>query len=170
MTIPAAGARSSAQDFAGFPAGGRATAVPSLFFSQLMPLIEDAAELRVTLYVIYALSRRKGYPRFVTERELRAEAPLMASLSDGSDVVAHEALRRGLDLATERLSLLRVDVEHGGKPEQLYLLNTPSDRRAAALIRDGRTGAGQAAAAGAGRAGVRSARTCFSSTKRTSGR
>jgi DNA replication protein len=144
MTIPEAGARSSAQAFSGFPAGARATAVPSLFFSQLMPLIEDAAELRVTLYAIYALARRKGYPRFVTERELRSEAPLMASLGDGGEVVAHEALRRGLDLAVARSSLLRVDIERAGKPEQLYLLNTPSDRRAADSIRDGRTELGRA--------------------------
>ena len=47
--------------------------MPSVFFSELLPQIEDAAELRVTLYLFYALGRRKGYPRFVTERELRAE-------------------------------------------------------------------------------------------------
>jgi DnaD/phage-associated family protein len=121
--------------FAGFPANARATAVPSVFFSELLPRIEDEAELRVTLYVIYALGRRKGYPRFVSERELRAEAPLLASL--GEDDEALGRLRQGLDAAVERASLLRVDVEHAGHEESLYLLNTPSDRRAAAQIRAG---------------------------------
>ena len=40
---------------------------PNVFFSELLSQIEDEAELRVTLYVFYALGRRKGYPRFVTE-------------------------------------------------------------------------------------------------------
>jgi DnaD/phage-associated family protein len=124
--------------FAGFASGARATAVPSALFSELLPLIEDADELRVTLYVVYALGRRKGYPRFVTERELRAEAPLMASLGDGGDPLSAERLRRGVELAVERGSLLRVDVEVDGRVEALLLLNTPSDRRAAQQVRDGR--------------------------------
>ena len=142
-TSPETAARPASDAFAGFPAGGRATAVPSVFFSQLLPLIEDEAELRVTLYAIYALGRRKGYPRFVTERELRAEAPLMASLGDGGDAIAEEGLRRGLDAAVGRGSLVRVDIEHEGRREELYLLNAPSGRRAAALIRDGRTELGR---------------------------
>ena len=127
--------------FAGFPAGGRATAVPSLFFSQLLPVIEDVDELRVTLYVIYALGRRKGYPRFVTERELRAEAPLLASLGDGQPAAEH--LGRGLELAVARGTLLRLDVESEGRTEALVFLNTPSDRRAVGLIREGRIDLGR---------------------------
>jgi DnaD/phage-associated family protein len=123
--------------FTGFPAGGRATAVPSMFFSQLLPLIEDEAELRVTLYAIYALARRRGYPRFVSEHELRAEAPLMASLGDGSSDAAGERLQRGLAAAVSRGSLLRLDVERAGGSEALFLLNTPSSRRAVTLVREG---------------------------------
>ena len=127
---------SPSKRFGGFPAGARATAVPSVFFSELLPLIEDEAELRVTLYAFYALGRRKGYPRFVTERELRAESPLLASLGDGGSVPALDGLQRGLEAAVERGSLLRLDVEgDGGRREQLFFLNTPSDRRAVELIR-----------------------------------
>jgi DNA replication protein len=130
--------------FAGFPAGARATAVPSLFFSELLPLIEDDAELRVTLYVIYALGRRKGYPRFVTLNELKAEAPLLAALGDGGDAAPHLRLQAGLDAAGERGSLLSIDVEHDGRVEKLFLLNTPSDRRAVAQLQDGRIDLGRA--------------------------
>jgi DnaD/phage-associated family protein len=128
--------------FAGFPAGGRATAVPSVFFSQLLPLIDDVDELRVTLYVMYALGRRKGYPRFVTERELRAEAPLLASLGDGQPAAEH--VKHGLELAVTRGSLLRLDIESEGRTEALVFLNTPSDRRAVGLIREGRIDLGRA--------------------------
>lgn len=129
--------------FGGFPAGGRATAIPSVFFSELLPQIEDGAELRVTLYVIYALGRRKGYPRFITERELRAEAPLLASLGDGGDERSLDRLQRGLVAAVERGSLLRLDVEKDGRQEQLYFLNTPASQRAIGLMRQGRIDLGR---------------------------
>ena len=118
------------QHFGGFPAGGRATAVPSVFFSELLPQIEDEPELRTTLYVIYALGRRKGYPRFVTEHELHGE-------------VTFDGWREGLDKAVERGTLLRLGVEHEGRPEMLYFLNDPSSRRAVGLIREGRLDLGR---------------------------
>ena len=123
--------------FSGFPAGARATAVPSVFFSELLPRIEDPSELRVTLYVIYALGRRKGHPRFVTERELRAEPVLITALARGDDDAAVDRLRDGLTLAVERGSLIGLDVEHRGKEERLIFLNTPSSRRTVDLIRRG---------------------------------
>lgn len=128
--------------FAGFPSGARATAVPSVFFSELLPQIEDEDELRVTLYMFYALGRRKGYPRFVTEAEVRAEAPLYAALGDGDEAPAR--IRRGLDAAVARGSLLRLELEHESRSEVLYFLNSPSDRRAVEQIRDGRIDLGRA--------------------------
>jgi DNA replication protein len=127
--------------FGGFPAGARATAVPSAFFSELLPMIDDADELRVTLYVIYALGRRKGYPRFVTEAELQAESPLYAALGDADEAI--ERARRGLDAAVARGSLLGLDLEHEGRAEALFFLNTPSDRRAVEQITDGRLDLGR---------------------------
>jgi DnaD/phage-associated family protein len=135
MTLPdRAGTRTR---FGGFPAGARATAVPSVFFAELLQLIEDATELRVTLYVIYALGRRKGHPRFVTERELRAESVLIAALENGDDDPADDRLRKGLALAVERGSLISLDVEHRGRDERLVFLNTPSSRRSVDLVRRG---------------------------------
>ena len=138
---PAAG---QSQTFAGFPAGARATPVPSVFFSELLPMIEGAVELRVTLYVIYALARRKGYPRFVTFNELKAEAPLLASLGDGGGPAALGRLDAGVAAAVSRGSLLSIDIEHEGRIETLFLLNTPGDRRAVAGLRDGRIDLGRA--------------------------
>ena len=133
-----------ATPFAGFPAGGRATTLPSVFFSQVLPYIEDDAELRVTLYVFYALGRRKGYPRFVTLNELRAESPLVAALAHpealggGDNGNAMARLEAGLALAVERGTLLSLDIEHAGRQERLYLLHTPSGRRAIEQLKDGR--------------------------------
>lgn len=74
-------ARREARPFEGFPAGARATPVPSLFFSRVMPMLTDPAALAVTTYVFYALQRKKGFPRWVSLRELAGEAPLMALLT-----------------------------------------------------------------------------------------
>ena len=130
--------------FDGFPRGSRATAVPSLFFSSLLPRIENADELRATLYVIYALGRRRGYPCFVTARELAAEGPLLAALGDGGDSASVSRLEWALAAAVERGSLLSVDVADGDRRELLYLLNTPASRRAMTLIQAGRLALGRA--------------------------
>ena len=134
--------------FAGFPTGAHRTSIPNVFFSELLPQIEDEAELRVTLYVFYALSRRKGYPRFVALNELRAEAPLLASLGDGGDAEPLAKLERGLEAAIERGTLLALDIESPGTASpstgsgqaagfsRLILLNTASDRRAVEQIQD----------------------------------
>ena len=43
--------------FAGFRTGGLAVTLPAQFFVELLPAIEDEAELRVTLYALYAIAR-----------------------------------------------------------------------------------------------------------------
>jgi DNA replication protein len=132
--------------FVGFPSGARATPVPNALFTELLPVIEDADELRVTLYAVYALARRKGYPRFVTENELAAEAPLMASL-DGHEApeVSRQRLTRALGAAIERGSLLGIEVESADKPSQvLYFLNMPASQRAIQGICDGSIELGRA--------------------------
>ena len=45
--------------FAGFPDGRlRFTPVPDVFFSELLPLIDDLAELKVTLHCLWRLHRQ----------------------------------------------------------------------------------------------------------------
>ena len=113
--------------FEGFPAGARAVAIPSLFFTAVLPRIDDPAELVVTVYFFFAHARKKGQPRFLTYAELAADA----SLAEG-------ALRRGLTAAVERGTLLRLAVERDGHGEELFFLNTPAGRRAVAAVKAGR--------------------------------
>ena len=50
--------------FAGFPDGKlRLTQIPNLFFSDLLPIIDNLAEMKVTLYAFWALSQREGAVR-----------------------------------------------------------------------------------------------------------
>ena len=120
--------------FEGFPAGARAVAIPSLFFTALLPQIDDPAELVVTVYFFFAQARKKGQPRFLTYAELAADASLAAALGS----LAEGGLRRGLNGAVERGTLLRLAVERDGRAEELFFLNTPAGRRALEAIKAGR--------------------------------
>ncbi len=128
--------------FSGFVAGSRATVLPTAFFTEVLPGIEDEAELRVTLYLFYALGRRKGYPRFVTRSELEALAPLAESLAPLPGEIA-ENLDRGLGLAAQRGTFLTLQVEREGRSDGLFLLNTPGDRRAFQQILSGQLEVGR---------------------------
>ena len=126
-------------DGGGFPTSARATPVPSLFFSRLLPAIETPEELLVTLYFFYAQTLRRrlpagrhGSPPFVTRRELAADAALARALANHSN--DGDPLGRGLALAVERGSLLRVEAKGDGRGEELYLLATPHNRRGAARL------------------------------------
>ena len=114
---------------AGFPTSARATPVPSLFFSRLLPAIESPEELLVTLYFFFAQTLHHRSPPFVTRRELAADAALARALANLCEDA--EPLGRGLALAVERGSLLRVEAKGDGRGEELYLLATPHNRRAA---------------------------------------
>jgi DnaD/phage-associated family protein len=134
--------------FEGFPAGARAVAIPSLFFTTVLPQIDDPAELVVTVYFFFAHARKKGQPRFLTYAALAADDTLAAALGS----MAEGGLRRGLNAAVARGTLLRLAVERDGRDEELVFLNTPSARRALEAIKAGRLDLGRLAPeVGAGR-------------------
>jgi DnaD/phage-associated family protein len=121
--------------FDGFPARMDFTPLPNLFFSRLLPQITDMAELKVTLHVLAALYRKRGYPRFVTFTELLGDAGLMESLS--GEVPPDEALRGALKLAAERGTVLHMVLDRDGASEDVYFLNDNPGRQAVAKIENG---------------------------------
>ncbi len=134
--------------FEGFPAGAHAIAIPNLFFTSLLPRIDDPAEMVVTVYFFFAQARKKGQPRFLTYADLAADDSLAAALGS----LAEGGLRRGLDAAVQRGTLLRLAVEQDGEAEELFFLNTPQGRRAVAAVEAGRLDLGHVAPeVGAGR-------------------
>ena len=122
--------------FTGFPTKMQFTPIPSFFFSTLLPQISDMAELKTTLYALGALYRKRGYPRFITYGELLANTGLMSSLRE---VVKppDEALRRALEMATKRGTFLHLVLDRDGVPENIYFLNTESDRQILPKIQNG---------------------------------
>lgn len=125
------------REFTGFPAGKvRFTPLPDLFFSELLPAIDDLAELKVTLHIFWLLHRKRGYPRYVTSKELSADEVLLKGLM-ALEKPPEGALQEGLEGAVARGTLLRLVTETDDGEEQWYFLNTDAGRRAVAKIESG---------------------------------
>jgi DNA replication protein len=124
------------KQFSGFPVRMQFTSIPNVFFSSLLPQISDIAELKVTLHIFRLLYRKRGYPRFTTFRELLGDASLMSSLGKGAKS-PEEILRGAMEMAVKRGTVLHVALDRDGGAEDIYLLNTDSDRQAAAKIQSG---------------------------------
>jgi len=124
------------KQFSGFPAKMQFTPIPNFFFSTLLPQISDIAELKTTLHLLGALYRKRGYPRFITYRELLSNTSLMRSLKEAAKP-PDEVLRQALEMATRRGTILHIVLDRDGVPEDIYFLNTDSDRQIVAKIQNG---------------------------------
>ena len=124
------------QKFTGFPAKMQFTPVPNLFFSRLLPQINDMAELKTTIHILATLYHKRGYPRFVTYKELLVNKSLMSSLSQITKP-ADEVLRNALEMATKRGTILHITLDKDGKGEDIYFLNTETDKQVIAKIQSG---------------------------------
>lgn len=123
------------EQFKGFPARTKFTAIPNSFFSALLPQISDIAELKTTLHIFQAIYQKRGYPRFTTYKELLSSKSLMSSLAGKSP--PDKALRQALEMATRRGTILHIVLDRDGTPEDVYFVNTEADRQAAAKIQNG---------------------------------
>lgn len=124
------------KQFNGFPLKTDYTPLPNIFFSSVLPEVTDIAELKVTLYIFEILYPKRKYPKFVTYHELLNNAALMKSLA-GLKKKPETALLEALKSATERRTLLHLILDREGLPEDVYLLNTETDRRLASRIQNG---------------------------------
>ena len=124
--------------FTGFPPRVRFTPVPNPLFGPLLEQIDDLAELKCTLRVIWLLHGKKGFPRYITHDELLADRVLAKGLADGGQD-ARSAVERALMLAVRRGTLVAGDGGERDSGRRAYALNTEADRRA---IREPRGGGG----------------------------
>ena len=128
--------KSTMEQFKGFPTKMQFTPVPNLFFSALLPQISDITELKLTLHIFEALYRKRGYPRFITYRELSGNAGLMNSLRQAAKPPG-EVLPTALEMATRRRTILHIVLDRDGVAEDVYFLNTESDRQIVTKIQNG---------------------------------
>ena len=112
----------------------RVTPVPDPVFNSLLEEIEDLAELKVTLRLIWLLGQQRGQVRYVAERDLLTDSTILAALQ-GMGGNPQEHVQHALALAVTRGTLLRQSNEDA--TERFYLLNTDANRRAVARRSEG---------------------------------
>jgi len=118
--------------FSGFLPGKQPTfAVYAQFISDLLPLIDNVTELKVTLYAMWAIQQREGTFRYLLRRDFTANTVFVAGVG------GEAALDEGLTRACARESLLCAKVELGETPERLYFINTEMGRAAFEQVRLG---------------------------------
>src|SRR5262245_41635439 len=104
--------------FGGFPPKGRLIKLPGMFFSDLLPQIDDLAEIKVTLYCFWRLQQKDGQAAYVWEREIASDEIFMAGLaSTPTDQLT--ALHDALERAVARGAILKAEVTRGRNTEVL---------------------------------------------------
>lgn len=133
--------------FIGFADGQmRPVKVPEPFFIDLLPQIDDLAELKLTLHAIWLLNTQESEMRYLRGDDLRADDILLNSLNLDSELrTPLAALEDALQRAVARNTLIRVEVEirtitRHEVWEDIYFLNTAKGRQAAAQVRQGKVG------------------------------
>ena len=116
------------EGFPGFPAGKLATTpLPNLFFSELLPLIDNLAELKVVLHLFWLIGKKRGALRYARLDELLRDRRLLDGLAT-TKLTGDEVLRDALDRAVARGALLHADVTRGPETEQWYMINAANGR------------------------------------------
>jgi DnaD/phage-associated family protein len=142
--------------FVGFPdTKMKPVIVPDLFFSDLLPQLEDLGELKLTLHCFWLLNEQGGAAKFLRGEDLRRDETLLRSLHLNSNLRSPlQALEDALERTVARNTLLKLEIESddegkdgqpGIKVEDWYFINTPKGRQTLALVREGRLGELQAA-------------------------
>ncbi|NWF69300.1 MAG: DnaD domain protein [Chloroflexi bacterium] len=120
--------------FDGFPPGKtRHTQIPALFFSELLPQIDDLGELKVTLFCFWALHQKEGKFRFLRQHDFCADAALMSGLPLREGQTPETSLRAALARAVARGTLL----QGTANDEALYFMNTAQGREALRQLQAG---------------------------------
>ncbi len=116
------------QGFPGFPAGKLATTpVPNLFFSELLPLVDNLAELKVILHLFWLIGKKRGKLRYARLDELLRDRVLLAALATRK-LNGEAVLRDALERAVARGAVLHTTVQREGAAEEWYMVNSANGR------------------------------------------
>jgi DNA replication protein len=127
--------------FPGFDGvGDELVKIPEQFFTEVLPRLQDIAEIKLILEVFRRVSA-PGYSssaspfRYVTESELRQDRRFLGGLGKSSKD-GERKLGEALKKASQHGVLIGVPVDIDGKRDVWYFLNTEKGRQAKALIEE----------------------------------
>ncbi|MCX6004742.1 MAG: DnaD domain protein [Chloroflexi bacterium] len=122
--------------FNGFPPRADVTPLPNIFFTEALPPIENINEVKVVMQVFFLLSRRRGYPKFVTFRELNNDPVIVKGLQSQPAAV-DELLKQSLDSAVQHGILLHIPISSNNVPDEAYFINNQSEKETIARVLNG---------------------------------
>ena len=131
--------------FPGFPARSEKTAIPSVFFSDLLPqLAAEPQSIAVALYAFRLLQSKHGAPRYITEDDLATDTGLAyflvnecnqcSGVTAGREEILN-SLRSGLETCVAVGILIPVEIQAANTQQTVFVLNSPADRRGIEMLR-----------------------------------
>src|SRR5262245_7906301 len=113
MEIEEIGSMIATTGFIGFPdIKMKPVIIPDHFFTELLPQIDDLAELKLTLHCFWLLNEQAGELRYLRGDDLRQDNTLLRSLTLDSDLRTPLAtLEDALQRAVARNTLLKLEIE-----------------------------------------------------------
>ncbi|MPM41367.1 hypothetical protein SDC9_88022 [bioreactor metagenome] len=119
--------------FKGFADGKTArVGIPAAFFSEVLPGIEDATELKLTLWVLRMLDAQDGPVQFVRWTDVLESKEVQTAYGPDSEA-ALQKLEAALSAALQRgIFLAATD-----KQEKILFLNSPRGRAAVSALQKG---------------------------------
>ena len=123
--------------FNGF-SNGKTNTIPvhAQFFSEVLPLVDDLAEMKVILFCYWALQQKQGDFRYLRRTDFVKSESLMQGLA-AIDSDTEALLDTALAKAVGHGVLLVADVELDSEQEHLYFVNTERGRTALEQIAAG---------------------------------
>jgi DNA replication protein len=122
--------------FEGFPSGkSRLIPIPSAFFTEIVPHVEDINVLKILLHFFRALDHQDGPVRFMRLTDLIQDESLLSGIVSPQDDKT-KGLLNALDLAVEYGYILKSAVKSGNN-EVVFFLNTSRGRTAMAAHQSG---------------------------------
>jgi DnaD/phage-associated family protein len=113
--------------FKGFTANETFTRVPDSFFVDLLNAIDDADELKVTLYALWRIEHMESKARFLREEDFSGDQNFLNGITI-------RRLRSALQKAVTRGTLIEVAAQ---KKSPIYFMNSPRGRAAAEALKKG---------------------------------
>jgi DNA replication protein len=124
-------------EFSGFPEGKmHFTGIPDLFFTNLLPEIEDLGELKITIYAFRLLHNMEGAFRYLRRENFSRDEVFMQGLAQDPGE-ASKILDQALRLCVERKTILSTSIELDTGLQTFYFLNSPKGRAALQAVETG---------------------------------
>ncbi len=132
----------SNQPFPGFPDKSPLTPLPDLFFTALLPQISSLAELKLVLHAFWLLYQKPEPLKYITYKELVTNKALMEGMGGAGG--STEPLRDALESAVNHGILLHLVLDREEESQNLYFINTESNRRVVTKLQSGELSLGDA--------------------------